>query len=74
MATHKISQIHTYNNEQYAALKAFVKALKMKLEPTVIYPSMTDKEIIDRVAVTNKEIEQGKFISQDQLRKESKNW
>ncbi len=38
------------------------------------YPSMTEKEIIDRVSVTNKQIKQGKTISQEDLYKEAQNW
>jgi hypothetical protein len=58
---------------------AFIKtldyvSLENNRETTINYPTMTDKQIIDRVAITNIEIEQGKFISQDQLIQKMKNW
>ena len=58
---------------------AFIKTLdyvsiENNRETTINYPTMTDKQIIDRVAITNIEIEQGKFISQDQLIQKMKNW
>lgn len=37
-------------------------------------PTMTKEQIIDRVAVTNKQIQKGETISHDDLYKESKNW
>ena len=58
---------------------AFIKtlnyvSLENNRETTIKYPTMTDKQIIDRVAITNTEIEQGEFISQDQLIQKMKNW
>ena len=58
---------------------AFIKTLdydsiENNRETTINYPTMTDKQIIDRVAITDIEIEQGKFISQDQLIQKMKNW
>ena len=58
---------------------AFIKtldyvSLENNRETTIEYPTMTDKQIIDRVAITNTEIEQGEFISQDQLIQKMKIW
>jgi hypothetical protein len=58
---------------------AFIKtlnyvSLENNRETTIKYPTMTDKQIIDRVAITNTEIEQGEFISQDQLIQKMKIW
>ena len=58
---------------------AFIKtldyvSLENNRETTINYPTMTDKQIIDRVAITNTEIEQGEFISQDQLIQKMKIW
>ena len=49
-------------------------SLENNRDTTIKYPTMTDKQIIDRVTVANKEIEAGKFISQDQLIQKMKNW
>lgn len=38
------------------------------------YPTMSEKDIIDRVEVTNKQIKQGKTISHKDLSKEAQNW
>jgi hypothetical protein len=43
-------------------------------ETEVPYITMTDKEIVKRVDITNEEIKQGKTISQDQLFKDAQNW
>jgi flagella basal body P-ring formation protein FlgA len=43
-------------------------------DENISYPTMTEKEIIDRVAVTNKQIKQGETVSHDDLHKESQNW
>jgi hypothetical protein len=43
-------------------------------DENINYQTMSDKEIIDRVASTNKQIKQGKTISNDDLHKESQNW
>jgi hypothetical protein len=51
-----------------------VQPIEKKSNKKVNFPSMTEKQIIDRVAVANKEIEKGKTISQDQLDKDSQNW
>lgn len=37
-------------------------------------PIMTKEQIINRVAVTNKQIQKGETISHDDLYKESKKW
>ena len=49
-------------------------SLENNRETTIKYPTMTDNQILNRVTITNKEIEQGKFISQDQLIQKMKNW
>ena len=51
-----------------------VQPIEKKSNKKVNFPSMTEKQIIDRVVVANKEIEKGKTISQDQLDKDSQNW
>lgn len=38
------------------------------------FPTMTEQEIIDRVALTNEQIRKGKTISQLDLKNEVKNW
>ena len=58
---------------------AFIKtldyvSLENNRETTINYPTMTDKQMIDCVAITNNEIEQGEFISQDQLIQKMKIW
>ena len=51
-----------------------VQPIEKKSNKKVNFPSMTEKQIIEIVAVANKEIEKGKTISQDQLDKDSQNW
>jgi ABC-type thiamine transport system substrate-binding protein len=71
----------TINIKDGSKAKAFLNFIKsldfitVKVhDENINYPTMSDKEIIDRVASTNKQIKQGKTISHDDLHKESQNW
>ena len=71
----------TINIKDSSKAKAFLNFIKSldfvtvkESDENISYPTMTEKEIIDRVAVTNKQIKQGKTVSHDDLEKESKNW
>ncbi|WP_027419401.1 hypothetical protein [Crocinitomix catalasitica] len=56
----------------------FIKSLDFvtvqESDENICYPSMTEKEIKDRITVTDKQIKQGKTVSHDDLEKESQNW
>ena len=66
------------SNPYAKSIVAFLKTLDFvqeeKVEKAVKFPSMTEKQVINRVDLANKQIKQGKTISQDQLYKESQNW
>jgi len=71
----------TINIKDSSKAKAFLNFIKSldfvtvkESDENISYPTMTEKEIIDRVAVTNEQIKQGKTVSHDDLEKESKNW
>jgi flagella basal body P-ring formation protein FlgA len=71
----------TINIKDSSKAKAFLNFIKSldfvtvkESDENISYPTMTEKEIIDRVAVTNKQIKQGKTVSHDDLEKESLNW
>ena len=71
----------TINIKDSSKAKAFLNFIKSldfitvkESDENISYPSMTEKEIIDRVSVTNKQIKQGKTISQEDLYKEAQNW
>ncbi|MCC5924561.1 MAG: hypothetical protein JJT77_12310 [Crocinitomicaceae bacterium] len=71
----------TINIKDSTKAKAFLNFIKSldfvtvkESDENISYPTMTEKEIIDRVAVTNKQIKQGKTVSHDDLEKESLNW
>jgi hypothetical protein len=71
----------TINIKDSSKAKAFLNFIKSldfvtvkENHKNISYPSMSEKEIIDRVAISNKQIEQGKTISHDALVEESKNW
>jgi flagella basal body P-ring formation protein FlgA len=71
----------TININDSSKAKAFLNFIKSldfvtvkENDKNISYPTMTEKEIIDRVAVTNKQIKQGKTISHDDLYNESQNW
>lgn len=51
--------IHTYNSEQENALKAFVKALKMKFEPA---KKSYNPEFVKKIEKSRKEVKEGKGI------------
>lgn len=67
----------TLKNNELQLLMDFIKNLTSS-ENVVVkeinYPTLTDEQIVDRVSITNKEIKNGKFISQDDLMKEAENW
>ncbi|MEX1191215.1 MAG: DUF2683 family protein, partial [Brumimicrobium sp.] len=52
--------IHPKNKEQANALKAFVKALKMKFEVTKEKPY--DPEFVEKIKRSKKEYEEGKDV------------
>jgi hypothetical protein len=61
--------------------KAFLNFLKSldfitirENKGTQNYPTLSEQEIVDRVALTNEQIKQGKTISHEDLTKEVKNW
>jgi hypothetical protein len=61
--------------------KAFLNFLKsldfitiLENKGTQNYPTLSEQEIVDRVALTNEQIKQGKTISHEDLTKEVKNW
>jgi hypothetical protein len=60
MEAHNTWTIKTFNTEQENALKAFVKALKMKLTHTVETPYSND--FIKKMEQSKKEIKEGKGI------------
>lgn len=68
----------TINITDRSKAKAFLNFIKsldfVTVKENISYPSMTEKEVIDRVTLTNKQIKQGKTISHDNLQKESQNW
>ncbi|MCC5916229.1 MAG: hypothetical protein JJU02_02760 [Cryomorphaceae bacterium] len=71
----------TINIKDSSKAKAFLNFIKSldfitvkESDDNISYPSMTEKEIIDRVAVTNKQIKEGQTISHSDLEKESQNW
>ena len=60
MQTENIFIVHPTNTEQVNALKAFVKALKIKFEETS--PKTYKPEFVDKIQRSKKEFEEGKFI------------
>ena len=71
----------TINIKDSSKAKAFLNFIKSldfvtvkESDEDVSFPTMSEKEIIDRAAISNKQIEQGKTISHDVLVEESKNW
>jgi len=60
MQTENIFIVHPANTEQVNALKAFVKALKIKFEETS--PMTYDPEFVAKIQRSRKEFEEGKFI------------
>ena len=70
--------INIKDNSKAKAFLNFIKSLDFvtvkESDENISYPTMTEKEIIDRVAVTNKQIKQGKTVSHDDLEEESKGW
>jgi hypothetical protein len=69
-----------HSNKDLSLLKKIKSLLSFESEiievseTEVPYITMTDKEIVKRVDITNEEIKQGKTISQDQLFKDAQNW
>ena len=61
MQTENIFIVHPANMEQVNALKAFVKALKIKFEETSA--ENYDPEFVAKILRSRKEFEEGKFIS-----------
>jgi len=59
MPTENIFIVHPANEEQVNALKAFVKALKIKFEVTSVKDYNPD--FVAKIQKSKKEIEEGKF-------------
>ncbi len=69
--------INDSTNPKVLAFMEYVKSLdfvKVIEDEISTYPSMSDKEIIDRVLVTRQEIQDGKLISQEELVEKIKKW
>ena len=70
--------INIKDSKKAEAFLNFIKSLDFvtvkESDENISYPTMTEKEIIDRVALTNKQIKQCKTVSHDDLEEESKNW
>lgn len=71
----------TINVTDSSKAKAFLNFLKSldfvtikNNEEDLVFPTLTEKEIIDRVAVTNEQIKSGETISHNDLKEESKSW
>ena len=60
MQTENIFIVHPANTEQVNALKAFVKALKIKYEETS--PKAYNPEFVAKIRKSKDEFEKGKFI------------
>jgi len=67
MQTENIFIVHPANEEQVNALKAFVKALKIKFEVTTEKAYNTD--FVEKIQKSKKEFEEGKFkrVEKDDL-------
>ena len=67
MQTENIFIVHPANEEQVNALKAFVKALKIKFEVTTEKAYNTD--FVEKIQKSKKEFEEGKFkrVDKDDL-------
>jgi hypothetical protein len=68
MPTDNIFIVHPANEEQVNALKAFVKALKIKFEVTTEKAYLPD--FVAKIQKSKKEIEEGKFtrVEKDDLK------
>jgi len=60
MQTENIFIVHPANAEQVNALKAFVKALKIKFEEAS--PKAYNPEFVAKIQKSKKEFDEGKFI------------
>jgi hypothetical protein len=56
---------------EYVKSLDFVKVIE---DDTTPYPSLTDEQIIERVLITRKEIQEGQLISQNELVEKIKKW
>ena len=67
MQTENIFIVHPANEEQVNALKAFVKALKIKFEVTT--EKAYNADFVEKIQKCKKEIEEGKFkrVEKDDL-------
>lgn len=64
-------------NPKVQAFMEYVKSLdfvKVIEDDTTPYPSLTDEQIIERVLITRKEIQEGQLISQNELVEKIKKW
>ena len=67
MQTENIFIVHPANEEQVNALKAFVKALKIKFEVTT--EKAYNADFVEKIQNSKKEFEEGKFkrVEKDDL-------
>ena len=67
MQTENIFIVHPANEEQVNALKAFVKALKIKFEVTT--EKAYNADFVEKIQKSKKEFEEGKFkrVEKDDL-------
>lgn len=63
MKTEKIFIVHPENADQENALKAFIKALKMKFEIQKDQPY--DPDFVDKIQKSRKQSQQGKTLKVD---------
>jgi len=63
MQTENIFIVHPANEEQVNALKAFVKALKIKFEVTT--EKAYNADFVEKIQNSKKEFEEGKFTRVD---------
>lgn len=66
------------DSKKAKAFLNFIKSLDFitikESEENINFPTMSKEDIVDRVAVTNKQIKKGKTISHKDLSKEAQNW
>lgn len=71
----------TINIKDGTKAKAFLNFIKSldfvtvkEHDENLAYPAMTEKEIVNRVAITDKQIKEGQTVSHKDLFNESQNW
>jgi hypothetical protein len=69
--------INDSNNPKVQAFMEYVKSLdfvKVIEDDSTAYPSLSDEQIIERVLITRKEIQEDQLISQNELVEKIKKW